>query len=133
MDFPEERESGSRSWGLWSPGQDTPPPQDFPFTSQDILTKSTLHWVFCLSLARILNSTRLKVQGGRWAVQGGWCPCLVASARPAHLWQMLALGTTAGPVPSLNHNGAMGLIYYRKPLKEQELWRARDNRHKACF
>lgn len=35
-------------------------------------------------------------------------------------------------VPSLDHDhGVMGLIYCRKPLKAQELWRACDNRHKA--
>ena len=48
-----------------------------------------------------------------------------ANADPPHCSQ-------AGP--SLHHNrGVMGLIYCRKPLKAQELWRACDNRHKACI
>lgn len=112
--------------GQWSPesGAAAPPPQDFLFGSRHTVAESTLSYVFCVSQTRRRNRARP-------IVQDGWCPCPVANG--AHLWQTLAfLSQHSQAVPSLDHDhGVMGLIYDRKPLKAQELCRARDNRHKA--
>lgn len=91
-------------------------------SSQCILATST--W------SRVLASCKQDSEVSRGQRAGG-----IGALGPAHSNQ--ANGgpphrRAAGLVPSLDHDqGVMGLIYCRKPLKAQELWRASDNRHKA--
>lgn len=89
---------------------------------------------------RLANKTRKEPQkpgpkvrgdagrGGGGVVPGGLGPagsCAADAGPPLR-------AAAARAASSLAHDhGALGLIYCRKPLKAQELWRAWDNRHKA--
>lgn len=125
-------ESAAESWAGGGPSKPLPRSRA-SCACQCILATSTWSWVFGLLQTRLLSSSRPEVQGDWWAVQGGWCPCLAASVQPARPRRTRTLRTAARPVLPPPRPGVMGLIYCRKPLKAQELWRACDNRHKACI